>query len=98
MARINRNPILAGGLKGIGAAVVGIIGSVALKFGTLFLFPQAFKGQAGPLVAIVPSGMPDWGGLVLAALAMILTFAFPVPLIRRLAIVMAAGLLYRLAT
>ncbi|MCZ8375368.1 MAG: chromate efflux transporter [Beijerinckiaceae bacterium] len=94
--RINRNPRLAGALKGIGAAVVGIIASVALKFGTLFLVPGSIRWEAGWLSAIVPAGMPDGKALILSALALGLTFAYPVPLVRRLMVVMISGLALRL--
>ncbi|MGQ0383884.1 MAG: chromate efflux transporter [Gammaproteobacteria bacterium] len=57
--RLAANPRLSGALAGITAAVVGVIGSLAVAFGRSVLFPS------GALA-------PDWGAVAIAVAALIL--------------------------
>lgn len=74
LGRVIANPKLAAMLRGIGAAVVGIIATVGLKFALLLVFPASKDVTLGPVSMLMPLGMPDWLALGLAALALALTF------------------------
>jgi chromate transporter len=56
--RFAANQRLAGALAGVTAAVVGVIGSLAIAFGRGVLFPDGFEA-------------PDWGAIAIAAIALI---------------------------
>lgn len=57
--RLAANLRLAGALAGITAAVVGVIGSLAVVFGRTVLFPSGLAA-------------PDWGAVAIAAAALVL--------------------------
>ncbi|MEX1994677.1 MAG: chromate efflux transporter [Steroidobacteraceae bacterium] len=57
--RLASNARLSGALAGITAAVVGVIGSLALVFGRGVLFPAGFAA-------------PEWGAIAIAAAALVL--------------------------
>ena len=56
--RLSANHRLAGALAGVTAAVVGVIGSLAIAFGRGVLFPDGFE-------------TPAWGPIAIAAMALI---------------------------
>jgi len=56
--RISANHRLAGALAGVTAAVVGVIGSLAIAFGQGVLFPDGFQA-------------PAWGAVAIAAIALV---------------------------
>ena len=56
--RLSANPRLAGALAGVTAAVVGVIGSLAIVFGRGVLFPGGLDA-------------PAWGAIVIAAIALV---------------------------
>ena len=56
--RLASNARAAGALAGITAAVVGVIGSLAIAFGRGVLFPDGFAA-------------PDWGAIAIAAAALV---------------------------
>ena len=56
--RISANHRLAGALAGVTAAVVGVIGSLAIAFGQGVLFPNGFQA-------------PAWGAVAIAAIALV---------------------------
>jgi chromate transporter len=56
--RLSANHRLAGALAGVTAAVVGVIGSLAIAFGRGVLFPDGFEA-------------PAWGAISIAAIALI---------------------------
>ncbi|MGE0465958.1 MAG: chromate efflux transporter [Steroidobacteraceae bacterium] len=56
--RLSANHRLAGALAGVTAAVVGVIGSLAIAFGRGVLFPDGFE-------------MPAWDPIAIAAMALI---------------------------
>ena len=89
--RITANRHLSGALKGISAAVVGIIASVALKFATVFLFTVPFRIEVGPFSFLAPGGGIEGRGALLAILAAILLFALKWPLVRMLAVLAILG-------
>ncbi|MGQ0430376.1 MAG: chromate efflux transporter [Gammaproteobacteria bacterium] len=55
--RLTANPRLSGALAGITAAVVGVIGSLAVAFGRSVLFPAGFPA-------------PEWGAVAIALAAL----------------------------
>jgi chromate transporter len=57
--RLASNARLSGALAGITAAVVGVIGSLAIAFGQGVLFPQGLAA-------------PEWGAIAIAAAALVL--------------------------
>jgi chromate transporter len=50
--RLSASPRLAGALAGVTAAVVGVIGSLAIIFGRGVLFPEGFEAPAWAAIAI----------------------------------------------
>ncbi|HEY5558369.1 MAG TPA: chromate efflux transporter [Steroidobacteraceae bacterium] len=56
--RLSANPRLAGALAGVTAAVVGVIGSLAIVFGRGVLFPGGLDA-------------PAWGAIVIVAIALV---------------------------
>jgi chromate transporter len=89
--RITRNRALAGALRGISAAVVGIIATVAFRFAVALLFPAARRVEAGPISALLPAGAPDLKAAALVALALVLTFGLRWPMLRMLALLAGIG-------
>jgi chromate transporter len=55
--RLSANRRLAGALAGVTAAVVGVIGSLAIAFGRGVLFPEGLQ-------------TPAWGAIAIAAIAL----------------------------
>jgi chromate transporter len=74
LSRVIANPKLAAMLRGIGAAVVGIIATVGLKLAVLLVFPASQEITSGPFSMLAPLGMPDWQAFGLAVVALALTF------------------------
>ena len=95
--RLQQNRALAGALAAITAAVVGVIGNLAVWFGLRVLFRDHWVMQAGPAVLDVPVfGSVDLPGLALAALAAVCLFVAKLGLLRTLGVTAAAGLVLRL--
>lgn len=89
--RVTDNRHLAGALRGISAAVVGIIASVAFKFAIFFLFSAPWRFESGPFSLLVPTGPIEWRGVALALLAGVLLFRLKWPLVRMLALLAGIG-------
>jgi chromate transporter len=89
--RLNADRRLAGALAGISAAVVGIIGAVALKFALAFLFTAPWRYEAGAISALLPGGALDARAALLAGLAMVLLLGFRWRLLAMLATLSAIG-------
>ncbi|MGG5819848.1 chromate efflux transporter [Falsiroseomonas sp. HW251] len=86
-------PRLKGALAGVTAAVVGVIGNLALWFGLRVVFAQVETVALGP----VRIGVPDWrslqpDALALSLLAAACLFGLRIGLVRTLAVTAAAGL------
>lgn len=90
--RVNANRALRSALAGISAAVVGIIATVGAKFAILLLFPQAKTFVFGPIQLLAPAGSPDIKAMLLAALALALSFLLHWSMLRMLGMVTIAGL------
>ncbi|MFM8751138.1 chromate efflux transporter [Rhabdaerophilum sp.] len=90
--RVNANRALRSALAGISAAVVGIIATVGAKFAILVLFPQAKTFVLGPIQLLAPAGSPDLKAMLLAALALALSFLLHWSMLRMLGMVTIAGL------
>ena len=90
--RVNANRALRSALAGISAAVVGIIATVGAKFAILVLFPQAKPFVFGPIQLLAPAGAPDLKAMLLAALALALSFLLHWSMLRMLGMVTIAGL------
>jgi chromate transporter len=60
--RLTANARLAGALAGVTAAVVGVIGSLAIAFGRGVLFPEGFDAPAWEAIAIAAAalGLLEW--------------------------------------
>ena len=65
--RINANPVISAALRGISAAVVGVIATVGAKFALLLVFPLASSLHWGPVTMLAPKGNIDWIAAVLCA-------------------------------
>ena len=68
--RLTSQPRLNGALAGVTAAVVGVIASLSLWFGTRVLFDEVRRLEAGPLALDLPlwsSWNPVATGIALAA-------------------------------
>lgn len=65
--RLERQPRLAAALRGITAAVVGVIGNLSVWFSAHVLFSQIGEARLGPLRLLAP----DWASLSPTALALI---------------------------
>jgi chromate transporter len=85
--RLNRAPRLSATLKGVTAAVVGVILNLTVWFALHVLFASVSERHAGPLRLLVPDpatvSVPT---LLLAALAMVLMFALHRGIVTTLAI------------
>ncbi|MCA3595266.1 MAG: chromate efflux transporter [Methylobacterium sp.] len=90
--RVNASRNLRSALAGISAAVVGIIATVGTKFAILVLFPQAKPFVLGPIQLLAPAGAPDLKAMLLAALALALSFILHWSMLRMLGMVTIAGL------
>ncbi|MCA3625066.1 MAG: chromate efflux transporter [Methylobacterium sp.] len=90
--RVNASRALRSALAGISAAVVGIIATVGTKFAILVLFPQAKPFVLGPIQLLAPAGAPDLKAMLLAALALALSFILHWSMLRMLGMVTIAGL------
>jgi len=74
--RLNEAPRLSAALKGVTAAVVGVILNLTVWFALHVLFRSIDDRTVGPLRLLVPDiGTVDAAALFLAALAMVLIFA-----------------------
>jgi chromate transporter len=91
LVRLTANPMLAGALRGISAAVVGIIASVAFRFATVFLFPAPVLVTSGPFAVLLPGGGPDLPRLGMTGLAALLLFGLKWPLVRMIATMAGLG-------
>jgi chromate transporter len=91
LSRFARNPALAGALRGISAAVVGIIATVALRFAIVLFFAEPKRVESWPFGFLAPGGAPDLTALALAALALVLLFGLRWPMLRMLGLVAAFG-------
>jgi chromate transporter len=92
MARVSANRYLANALKGISAAVVGIIASVGAKFALLFLFREVAITPFGSFTIPVPVTLAGSLNLLLVAVALVLAFVLHVSIIRLIAIMAVLGL------
>ena len=93
MDRIQRAPSLKGGMAGVTAAIVGVIGNLALWFALHVLFARIIEVE----VAAVRFQWPDlasfdWRAALIAGVAMILVFALKRGIIFTLGVVAAMGL------
>jgi chromate transporter len=79
VGRLGDMPRVAGALAGVTAAVVGVIGSLGVTFGSAVLFPE------GP-------ASPAWGGLAIALVAFFLLWRTRVDPLWVIVAGMAAGL------
>ena len=92
--RIQGNPVLSGALAAITAAVVGVIGNLALWFGLRVLFADVATVAAGPVSAGVPVlNSVDLTATGIALLAGLAMFAAKQGVMRTLALCALAGLL-----
>lgn len=92
MSRVTRSAMLSGALRGISAAVVGIIASVATKFAIFLFFAAPQRIETGFFATLLPGGAVEWKALGLAAIAFGLLFALKLGLLRMLAIMILLGL------
>jgi len=89
---VRRSARLAGALKGVTAAVVGVIGFVALWFGLNVLFGAVAFAQAGPLrIPTVALSALDVTAAALAALAFALLFGARWGVMRLVGLMAALG-------
>lgn len=86
---LRRAPRLAGALKGVTAAVVGVIAYVAVWFGSAVLLRPARPVDAWP--------SPDLAALALTALAAMLLFGLKLGVLRTVGAMAAAGVALRIA-
>jgi len=97
--RLSANPKLAGALRGVTAAVVGVILNLSLWFSLHVLFARVEDRWYGPLRL----SLPDFGSLnveaaLLGILAAILLFGIRLGIVGTLAITAAASLIWALLT
>jgi chromate transporter len=91
--RMHDQPRLRGALAGVTAAVVGVIGNLALWFGLRVVFAQVDRLPVGPASIDVPVlATVQPAALALAILAAGLIFGLKLGLARTLALSAAAGL------
>jgi chromate transporter len=95
--RLRESRLLRGALAGIMAAVVGVIGSLAIWFSLHTLFGAVAERRFGPLVLQIP----DWATLdaaaaAIAAGAAAATLRFHVGILRLIASCAALGVVWRL--
>ncbi|WP_246155634.1 chromate efflux transporter [Rhabdaerophilum calidifontis] len=91
LGRVTRSPVLTAALKGISAAVVGIIAAVAARFGVVLFFAAPVRVESWPFSTLMPAGALDPWALALAALALLLTFGLKWPMLRMLALLAGIG-------
>ena len=90
--RLQQNRALAGALAAITAAVVGVIGNLALWFGLRVLFRAMVTVWPGVEVP-VPSSL-DPAALAIAALAALFVFRWRLGVLRTLAVAACAGVVF----
>ncbi|MBR0670608.1 chromate efflux transporter [Neoroseomonas soli] len=91
--RMHNEPRLKGALAGVTAAVVGVIGNLALWFGLRVIFAEVNRVPLGPAaidIPVVTTVQPS--AVALALLAAALLFGLKLGLARVLAVCAAAGL------
>jgi chromate transporter len=91
--QLRHNRRVAGALAAVTAAVVGVIGDLALWFTMSVLFGEVDDRSWGPFTVSVPepASLDGWA-LVLAASSLVLVFGFRWSLFRVLAAASTAGL------
>ncbi|WP_149536347.1 chromate efflux transporter [Siccirubricoccus phaeus] len=91
--RLHDAPKLKGALAGVTAAVVGVIGNLALWFGLRVIFAEVVRVPLGPLALDLPV-LPSLDPLaaVLAVLAALCLFRLKLGVVRTLGVVAVAGL------
>lgn len=93
--RLRASAGLASALRGIGAAVSGVIAALALWFATHALFSDQQPFTWGPIGLDVPVWSSiEWGALLIVGIAAVLTFRFRWPTLRLIGLcaIMATGL------
>ncbi|MBR0680675.1 chromate efflux transporter [Roseomonas eburnea] len=91
--RMHDEPRLKGALAGVTAAVVGVIGNLALWFGLRVIFAEVQRVPLGPAAVDIPVlATLQPAALALAVLAATLLFGLKLGLARVLAVCAAAGL------
>ena len=96
--RLQANKSLAGALAGVTAAVVGVIGNLAVWFGLRVLFRQVTAAQYGLVTVQMPLlNSLDLPALLLAAVAAICLFSFKLGVVKTLGIAAAGGVILQLA-
>ena len=96
--RLHNAPKLKGALAGVTAAVVGVIGNLALWFGLRVLFGEMSATTLGGLVLEwpVPASL-NLPALLLALLAAVCLFRLKLGVVKTLGVAALAGLVVRLA-
>lgn len=90
--RLRHSPALRHALTGIGAAVVGVIGNLALWFALTTAFGTLEATRWGPVRLLVPQwSSVVWPSLAITALAAVLVFRTGIGTLRILAICAAVG-------
>jgi chromate transporter len=90
--RLRHSQALRHALTGIGAAVVGVIGNLALWFALTTAFGTVTTTSWGPLQLAVPEwSTAVWPSIAITALAVVLVFRFGVGTLKVLAVCAAAG-------
>jgi chromate transporter len=95
--RLRHNRTLAAALTGITAAVVGVIGNLAVYFALHTLFADTDRITAGPLYLEIPTGAVQWAALGITTLGCLLVFARGMSVLRTLGVCAVAGVLLGLA-
>jgi chromate transporter len=91
--RLHDQPRLKGALAGVTAAVVGVIGNLALWFGLRVLFAEVREVPLGPLALDMPvAATLDREALALAALAALCLFRLKLGVVPTLAVAAVSGL------
>ncbi|MCO6417305.1 chromate efflux transporter [Siccirubricoccus sp. KC 17139] len=91
--RLHDAPKLKGALAGVTAAVVGVIGNLALWFGLRVLFAEVVRLPFGPLALDVPvPASLDPLAAMLAVLAALCLFRLKLGVVKTLGVVAVAGL------
>jgi chromate transporter len=97
LERLVGNPRLAGAVAAITAAVVGVVASLAVRFGLQVLFADVSQRRWGPLQVPWPdlaSLRPEM--LVLSAIAALLLFRFHLGVVTAVGVMAVAGLMLTL--
>jgi chromate transporter len=93
MDRLQRAPLLKGGLSGVTAAVVGVIANLALWFALHVLFTRVTVVEAGPLRLQAPDWTTyDWRAALISLVALGLIFGAKWGIIRTLVVAAVMGL------